>query len=318
MALVLNANHNFDLTAWFQDDDDIVIDPSHTLLNPPFVNDYAYGVESMDLAHVSSSYDQLMLPSLSADPIFENHISNEHALQTTVNPLPITPDDPFLTSDDTSLNSLQNSDSTFALSWDVTPLDTDPCLTLPFSLPLIENGPVAPEPEQSNALTLYREQGPLFATEAPPDDMLLLEIPLDQQDFILDEYEQSLGADALVITPRNHVYKCKNPQRFQPCQSRPYRCGRCEHGFRRAHDLRRHILTHTTNDKAFRWHCKVCGKSFTRIFAVERHHRRKHADLIYVSPDRPSAPPLHHECFEKLDSSSHRCTNVLIFFSVEG
>lgn len=127
------------------------------------------------------------------------------------------------------------------------------------------------------------------------DDMVQLYMPSEfsEEAFLFENFQQQEEMDRLAI--RTQRERRKFPIRFIKCPRRPYQCSDCEHTFRRLHDYRRHILTHMAKsnaDQEYRWHCELCDQSFTRFFALKRHHKRKHKSSPPLERVRiPRAPP---------------------------
>lgn len=107
---------------------------------------------------------------------------------------------------------------------------------------------------------------------------------------IFDRYEADEKAVVRLQRRQQH-----HPARYIKCQSRPHQCAQCGHSFKRLHDYRRHILTHLNqqhHDEEYRWRCSHCHESFTRSYALKRHHGRKHKTLSWQPGPSPTPPPM--------------------------
>lgn len=119
---------------------------------------------------------------------------------------------------------------------------------------------------------------------------------------IFDDYESGQAALTFPSSTSSSTRKSKrrtsqrakstNAQRcIKDPADRPHHCGDCGRSFERIHDFRRHLLTHMEADDEYRWPCTYCDKTFTRYYALSRHHGRKHGAQPYHKPAKPKPPP---------------------------
>lgn len=111
-----------------------------------------------------------------------------------------------------------------------------------------------------------------------------------EDDILYNYYEASERSDRRVQREKG-----RNPSRYIRSTDRPHQCGDCGHTFKRLHDLRRHLITHLASkqhDIPYRWRCCFCDQTFSRFFALKRHHGRKHKRLVFRTSAAPLPPPL--------------------------
>lgn len=112
----------------------------------------------------------------------------------------------------------------------------------------------------------------------------------NEDDMLYNYYEASERSDR-----RAQREKGRNPSRYIRSTDRPHQCGDCGHTFKRLHDFRRHLITHLASkqhDIPYRWRCCFCDQTFSRFFALKRHHGRKHKHLPFRTSAAPLPPPL--------------------------